>query len=440
MSDLEAICSIVQAGITDWDHMPDHWISDVADICQFKAHDPPLPPIAGYGAREELEAGQADDISVACALSQFIAPGMVTDANRGIWVRNASAHMAFALIQEALLKTDDFDDIVEHEAIVCDIILRIAAGMECWQDTPTTQELWKYARFARCVHLLCRQKQFNPSEVPDTLRQHWGQIAGPHQVADLIRANLLESTDIHRDRKDMWLANCLEPDLAQLIDVGVLTIDKLDDDLKSRLSKPIDLAIADLARILPENWPGLLPVDCDSVRRELQSKPELRTILENRGGNLPAELFEKIIKNPPTKEPSDPTVGGKSTEKGKSRRRKKQPGQKVKNEAVIILGAILAYHQFESEEENLTPATQVELGILAGGEDRPWTQYNVSRIMESFLGPNPAKEYKRMLLKTNPLEGFIKKGKSLDDPNDVDASYYRPQHPTDAEERRGENT
>ena len=133
-------------------------------------------------------------------------------------------------------------------------------------------------------------------------------------------------------------------------------------------------------------------------------------------------------------------LGGKSTEKGKSRRRKKLRGQKVKSKAVTILGAILAYHQFESKEENLTPARQTELGILAGEEDRPWAQYKVSRAMESLLGPKPVEQYKRILRKTNPLAGFIKKGKSPDAPNDVDAPYYRPQHPTEAEERRSKNT
>jgi hypothetical protein len=436
VSDLEAICSIVQADITDWDRMPGHWISKVADICQFKAHDPPCRPIAGYGTREELEAGQADDISVACALAQFIAPGMVTDANRDIWIHNASAHMAFALIQEGLLKADDFDDFVEHEAIVCDIILLIAAGMACWRDTPTTRDLWMYARFARCVRLLCRQKQFDPSDVPPALRQHWGQIADPRQIADLIRANLLNADDIPQSRKDGWRESCLEIDLAQLVDVGVLAIDELADDIKSRLTKPIDVVIADLAGILPENWPGLLPADCDSVRRELQSTSKLRTLLENWEVDLPAELFDKITKNPPTREQSDRTDGDKSTKKTKSRRRKKQTNQKIKTKEMILLGAIMAYHQFGSEKENLIPTSQTILGEVAGG----MTQSDVSRTMKRLFGENPSKGYKRILREPNPLEGFIKKGELLGIPNDVEAPYYRPSHPTEAEERQSENT
>jgi hypothetical protein len=245
----------------------------------------------------------------------------------------------------------------------------------------------------------------------------------------------LQADDILQIRKDTWLAGCLELDLAQLIDVGVLTINNLSgltDELKSRLSsiKSADIAIADLAGILPEKRPGVLPPDRDNAKRQL------RILLRNWEVDLPTDLLEKVIDQEISEDSSKAPPAQAVPMEQQKKPGKKTRDQNAKNEEVIILGAILAYHKFESEEENLTPARQTELGELAGG----WAQYKVSRAMESLLGPNPAEKYKMILRKPNPLEGFIKKGESPDDPNDVEALHYRPQHPTEADERRSENT
>jgi hypothetical protein len=112
-----------------------------------------------------------------------------------------------------------------------------------------------------------------------------------------------------------------------------------------------------------------------------------------------------------------------------------QHGQGV-DDGMLMKSVLLTYHQIESDEEHREPATQKELGRMAGGEKTPWEQPRVSRAMSRIFGSPAMNKYKSFLRGPKLLQGFVTKGESPDSPNDVDALYYRPHHPTETDERR----
>jgi len=132
-------------------------------------------------------------------------------------------------------------------------------------------------------------------------------------------------------------------------------------------------------------------------------------------------------------------LGGRSTEKGKARRRRMQQGQGI-DDVILMKSVLLTYHKVESDGAHRKPATQKELGRLAGGEKTPWEQPRVSRALSRIFGSPPMKKYKSFLRGSAPLQGFVTRGESSEDPNDIEIPHYRPHHPTERDERRSQNT
>ncbi|MCX5643216.1 MAG: hypothetical protein NTZ17_00805 [Phycisphaerae bacterium] len=100
-------------------------------------------------------------------------------------------------------------------------------------------------------------------------------------------------------------------------------------------------------------------------------------------------------------------------------------------EKTQLISALLAHHGFSDEmldeELNMTPATQKALA-----KTLKWGQEKVSRVVERAFPDGFWAQYRRAC-KADVLQGFLKQ---LEDASTaVESVYYRPQHPTEREER-----
>jgi len=124
---------------------------------------------------------------------------------------------------------------------------------------------------------------------------------------------------------------------------------------------------------------------------------------------------------------------------GRAKRRQRERKQSQGADDIVMMKSVLmTHHKADSGEGDREPATQKELGRLAGG-DTPWKQYRVSRALKGIFGTSPMRTYNR-LFKTETLSGFLKKTDSSRDFEDIEAPRCRPHHPTEREERRSQNT
>ena len=98
------------------------------------------------------------------------------------------------------------------------------------------------------------------------------------------------------------------------------------------------------------------------------------------------------------------------------------------NEKTLIVSTLLEYHRFGMDSEfNFELLKQEKLG-----EVLEWKQSKVSRALKRSFPKGFWKRYKQAC-KADILKGFLK---ILDDEQTApEAVYYRPQHPTDHEEK-----
>jgi hypothetical protein len=100
-------------------------------------------------------------------------------------------------------------------------------------------------------------------------------------------------------------------------------------------------------------------------------------------------------------------------------------------EKTQLISSLLAHHGFSDEvsdeELNMTPATQEALA-----KTLKWGQEKVSRVVKRSF-PNGFWAQYRRACKSDVLQGFLKKLE--DEATVVESVYYRPQHPTEREER-----
>jgi hypothetical protein len=81
----------------------------------------------------------------------------------------------------------------------------------------------------------------------------------------------------------------------------------------------------------------------------------------------------------------------------------KRPKASAKQNAMLLLAALLAHHKFDSKRPNWEPATSADLE-----KNLTWPQPRVSRAMKSLFGPAPMSRY-RALCKEKKLSGFLKR-------------------------------
>jgi hypothetical protein len=81
----------------------------------------------------------------------------------------------------------------------------------------------------------------------------------------------------------------------------------------------------------------------------------------------------------------------------------KRPKATAKQNAMLLLGALLSYHKFDLADPNWEPASSPELEAMLG-----WPQPRVSRAMKTLFGSGPMARYRR-LCKEKVISGFLMK-------------------------------
>jgi hypothetical protein len=219
----------------------------------------------------------------------------------------------------------------------------------------------------------------------------------------------------------------------RVFDADVITGDEVRDWPDGKVQELVNEGI------LEETEPGTTVV-CDQCDERCSIEPQRRTdprtgrmsgvhicTRETASGQIEIDLDRlrrwRISKRKLAQ------MGYREGKAGSSTRQSREA--KRVTEKTQLISALLAHHGFSDEisdeELNVTPATQEALA-----KTLKWGQEKVSRVMKRAF-PNGFWAQYRRACKVDVLRGFLKQLE--DESTAVESVYYRPQHPTEREER-----
>ena len=195
--------------------------------------------------------------------------------------------------------------------------------------------------------------------------------------------------------------------------------------------------------ILAEMEPGTTVI-CDECDERCEIEPQRRTdprtgrligvyvcMREDGGGRI--EIALDRLRRWKINGRKLAAMGYRRT-KGNSSVRQSRPTKRA-TEKMQLVGALLAHHGFsddmQSEELNMSPATQTSLG-----KSLQWGQEKVSRVLKRAFPEGFWTQY-RLACKSDVLRGFLKRLE--DDTAIVESTCYHPYHPTQREEQASDH-